>query len=88
MRHSDIELTMKVYTDPRLLDQRKALEALPRLDLDPRDEPQKQRATGTDDRQPRSVKPRSNPAKNSVENSAANSAERESSRGLRLSPDG
>ena len=30
MRHSDIELTMKTYTDPRLLDIHGALDALPK----------------------------------------------------------
>jgi hypothetical protein len=30
MRHSDIKLTMNVYTDPKLLDVRAALDALPR----------------------------------------------------------
>jgi integrase len=34
MRHSDIKLTMNVYTDPKLLDVRGALDALPVLSLD------------------------------------------------------
>jgi integrase len=34
MRHSKIELTMKVYTDPKLLDVRGALSVLPSLPLD------------------------------------------------------
>lgn len=33
MRHSKIDLTMSVYTDPKLLDVRGALEALPVLPL-------------------------------------------------------
>lgn len=33
MRHSDIKLTMGVYTDPRLLDVRSAVESLPALPL-------------------------------------------------------
>ena len=33
MRHSTIDLTMNVYTDPRLLDVAGALEALPGLAL-------------------------------------------------------
>ena len=33
MRHSSIDLTMNVYTDPRLLDVAGALEALPGLAL-------------------------------------------------------
>lgn len=35
MRHSDIKLTMGVYTDPRLLDVRGAMEKLPSLPLNP-----------------------------------------------------
>ncbi|HJZ53520.1 MAG TPA: site-specific integrase [Gemmataceae bacterium] len=35
MRHSDIKLTMNVYTDPRLLDVRGAVERLPALPLPP-----------------------------------------------------
>jgi integrase len=34
MRHSDIKLTMQTYTDPRLLDEAEALDALPDLPLD------------------------------------------------------
>ena len=34
MRHSDIDLTMNVYTDPRLLDVQGALDVLPALPLD------------------------------------------------------
>jgi integrase len=34
MRHSDIKLTMNVYTDPRLLDVRGALDTLPQLSLE------------------------------------------------------
>jgi integrase len=37
MRHSKIELTMNVYTDPRLLDVRGALDVLPALPLDLQD---------------------------------------------------
>jgi integrase len=33
MRHSDIKLTMQTYTDPRLLDEAEALDALPDLPL-------------------------------------------------------
>jgi integrase len=49
MRHSRIDLTMNVYTDPRLLDVAGAVDALPDLSLD--DTPaelQRQVATGTD----------------------------------------
>src|SRR5262249_25263814 len=34
MRHSKLDLTMNVYTDPRLLDVRGALDALPALPLE------------------------------------------------------
>jgi len=34
MRHSSIDLTMNVYTDPRVLDAHGALDALPALPLD------------------------------------------------------
>lgn len=37
MRHSSIDLTMNVYTDPKLLDVHGALNALPELPLDGRD---------------------------------------------------
>ena len=52
MRHSSIDLTMNVYTDPRLLDVHGALDALPKLSLDgtPQSvESNEARATGTDD---------------------------------------
>jgi integrase len=48
-RHSDIALTMTVYTDPRALDIHAALDVLPALPLDGTDR-QEQRATGTDGR--------------------------------------
>ena len=35
MRHSSIDLTMNVYTDPELLNVAGALEALPELPLEP-----------------------------------------------------
>jgi hypothetical protein len=49
MRHSKIDLTMSVYIDPKLLDVRAALNALPVLSLD-RDttEPETLQATGTE----------------------------------------
>src|SRR5205814_10073150 len=50
MRHSKIDLTMNVYTDPKLLDVRGALDALPLLALGGKQaEGQALRATGTDD---------------------------------------
>ena len=52
MRHSKIDLTMGVYTDPKLLDVYGALDSLPSLNLDtsPSTERQTMRATGTDNR--------------------------------------
>lgn len=47
MRHSDIKLTMNVYTDPKLLDVVGALEALPSLPLNGPDQ-NRAGATGTD----------------------------------------
>ncbi len=53
MRHSDVRLTMNVYTDPQLLDVAGAVESLPNLPINGplRDEAQtaELRATGTDD---------------------------------------
>lgn len=52
MRHSDIKLTMGVYTDPRLLDVRGAVDRLPELPLATGMNALAEagRATGTDDR--------------------------------------
>jgi len=47
MRHSSIDLTMNVYTDPKLLDVAGAMESLPMLSLSASAESAK--ATGTDD---------------------------------------
>ncbi len=49
MRHSDIDLTMNVYTDPKLLDVTGAVNALPSLPLDGEREVTEQQATGTVD---------------------------------------
>ncbi len=58
MRHSKIDLTMNVYTDPRLLDVRGALDALPTLALDgPEAQGQAALATGTDDEAARTLAP-------------------------------
>ena len=50
MRHSDPSLTANVYTDPKLLDVRGALDALPSLPLNvgPRPDRERARATGTE----------------------------------------
>ena len=61
MRHSEINLTMEVYTDPRLLDVAGAIEALPTLSISERPEFIANGATGTDDH-PRSVTPNVAPA--------------------------
>jgi len=47
MRHSSIDLTMNIYTDPRLLDVTGALAALPALPLDAKPAANQQRATGS-----------------------------------------
>jgi integrase len=59
MRHSDPKLTANVYTDPKLLDVRGALDALPslRLDAGPTAERERARATGTDTQSPGAVAP-------------------------------
>ena len=49
MRHTDMKLTMNVYTDPRLLDTTSAVEQLPNLDT-PVTETERAVRTGTDDR--------------------------------------
>ena len=46
MRHSSIDLTMNVYTDPKLLDVHGALDALPQMPLDGTCN-ERERATGT-----------------------------------------
>src|SRR5262249_37882113 len=58
MRHSDIKLTMNVYTDPALLDVRGALDALPALPLQGNQaEGEAVRATGTDGGAERTLAP-------------------------------
>lgn len=57
MRHSDIRLTMNVYTDPALLDVRGALDALPLLPLGGQAEGEAVRATGTDGGAARTLAP-------------------------------
>ena len=49
MRHSTIELTMKTYTDPQLLDVHGAMDVLPDMPLNSSAESEHHRATGTDD---------------------------------------
>jgi hypothetical protein len=51
MRHSSIDLTMNVYTDPRVLDVAAAMDSLPSLPLEASfPQPQLQVATGTEHR--------------------------------------
>jgi len=46
MRHTDMRLTMNVYTDPRMFDMNGAVEKLPAM---VKMEPKAAKATGTDD---------------------------------------
>jgi len=48
MRHSKLDLTMSVYTDPKLLDVAGAMDALPALDLSAKPSDEIAKATGTD----------------------------------------
>jgi len=48
MRHSSIDLTMNVYTDPQLLDVAGAVGALPDLPLEAGGKTGREKATGTD----------------------------------------
>jgi integrase len=58
MRHSTLDLTMNVYTDPKLLDVGGALDALPPLPLERgQAEGEAVQATGTDDGEARTVAP-------------------------------
>jgi hypothetical protein len=59
MRHSDIKLTMNVYTDPALLDVRGALDALPALPLGKGEAGGREpvRATGTEGGAARTLAP-------------------------------
>jgi hypothetical protein len=59
MRHSKVDLTMNVYTDPKLLDVAGAVEALPALPLSagPQKEQIAAKATGTDDLPPSALVP-------------------------------
>jgi len=59
MRHSTIDLTMNVYTDPKLLDVAGAMEALPALPLSAGPQPGANvlSATGTDDSTPSPLVP-------------------------------
>ncbi len=50
MRHSKLDLTMNIYTDPRLLDVAGAMDVLPYLPLDDDPNTQRAKATGTDPR--------------------------------------
>ncbi|MCA9026562.1 MAG: hypothetical protein KDA86_15250 [Planctomycetaceae bacterium] len=65
MRHSKIDLTMNVYTDPKLMDVKGALETHPTLSLDTGQHSQA-KATGTDDPRPRPLAPDSDSHRQSV----------------------
>ena len=60
MRHSSIDLTMNVYTDPKLLDVAGALDSLPALPLTggPQTDRIALKATGTDDNRSSPLAPR------------------------------
>jgi Phage integrase family len=64
MRHSSIDLTMNVYTDPKLLDVHGALDSLPSLPIShsPFKAPETVRATGTNDLRQSSLVPMLVPA--------------------------
>jgi hypothetical protein len=47
MRHSSVDLTMNVYTDPKLLDVHGALDAIPQMPLNGKPD-ERERATGTE----------------------------------------
>ena len=57
MRHSKIDLTMNVYTDPKLLDVHGALDVLPALPISGHPQREHIAATGTDDTLPRPLAP-------------------------------
>jgi hypothetical protein len=59
MRHSDLRLTMNVYTDPKLLDIHGALNSLPSLDS--AIELNQEKATGTNDNKPSIMFPNMSP---------------------------
>src|SRR5262249_23239817 len=61
MRHSSIDLTMTVYTDPKLLDVRGALDSLPSLPITG-DDRKRLPATGTGEGSPRQFAPGFAPA--------------------------
>ena len=56
MRHSTNDLTMNVYTDPKLLDVHGALDSLPSVNLNPSPSTERtaMQATGTDDQDAKS----------------------------------
>ncbi len=77
MRHSTIDLTMNVYTDPKLLDIHQAVESLPAMPLNP-PEWQTNRdaiavnATGTNDSKPRRFAPAFAPTPDNSSKSLSN----------------
>ncbi len=77
MRHSTIDLTMNVYTDPKLLDIHQAVESLPAMPLNP-PEWQTNRdaiavdATGTNDSKPRRFAPAFAPTSDNSSKSLSN----------------
>ena len=78
MRHSDIRLTMQVYTDPKLLDVRGALDALPALPLGGEQTTlaASVKATGTEDLTPSPFAPRFAPTADNASKSGATAGKR------------
>jgi integrase len=76
MRHSKIDLTMNVYTDPKLLDVHGALNALPPLPLSagPLGERNEVRATGTDRFGPSPLVPPLGPTTDKAGHAVSNAA--------------
>jgi hypothetical protein len=73
VRHSKIDLTLTVYTDPRLLDVRGALDALPALPLrGDRGEAEATWRTGTDALPNRTVAPAAAPTADPSEQNGVN----------------
>ena len=98
MRHSKIDLTMNVYTDPRLLDVSAAMKSLPELPLDDHPFPEHESSVAQTVAQDTTIRdvlkpiqvnldeyvePRKNPAKHSVPRGLLRVANGIRTRGLR-----
>jgi len=65
MRHTDVRLTTRIYTDPRLIDMHGAVNRIPRLSAEPETR-ETQRATGTDGVMPPVRLPSTQPARSHI----------------------